>query len=119
MNVSVKHFRRRRRSFRVTKKLRRQQHVVLYARRSLRHIYAQLVGVNGMVIASASTNEESFRRLNSATSNVEAARKVGEIIGQRGRAKGVLEVVFCRGFCAYHGRVQALADGARSGGLKF
>lgn len=84
--------------------------------RSLNHIYAQLIDdVKGVTLAAASTTEKGFEN----GGNVEAAKKVGELLGQRAAEKGIEECVFDRGGYIYHGRVQALADGARAAGLKF
>ena len=85
--------------------------------RSENNIYAQIIDdVAGKTLCSASTVEKSFE---GNGSNVEAAKKVGEAIAQRAKDKGIENVVFDRGGYIYHGRVQALADGAREGGLKF
>jgi large subunit ribosomal protein L18 len=88
--------------------------------RSNAHIYAQVIDdVAGVTIASASTVDPEVRGLVKNGSNVDAAKVVGETVGRRAMEKGVAEVVFDRGGRLYHGRVQALADGARSAGLKF
>jgi len=85
--------------------------------RSAKHIYAQLIDdVNGVTLASASSNQAGF---DGNGGNVEGAQKVGQVIAQRAKEKGISEVVFDRGGNLYHGRVKALADGAREGGLKF
>ena len=85
--------------------------------RSNANIYAQLIDdVNGVTLVSANTLEKAFE---GATGNVEAAKKVGTVLAERAKAKGIEEVVFDRGGYVYHGRVAALADGAREGGLKF
>jgi large subunit ribosomal protein L18 len=87
--------------------------------RSLTHIYVQVVDdVTGVTLASASTNEPATRTSLTGT-KTERARAVGQAIAERARAKGIEAVVFDRGGYLYHGRVQALADGAREGGLKF
>ncbi|MGN0467434.1 MAG: 50S ribosomal protein L18 [Acutalibacteraceae bacterium] len=84
--------------------------------RSLNHIYAQLIDdVKGVTLASASSTEKSFEN----GGNIEAAKQVGELLGKRAAEKGIEECVFDRGGYIYHGRVQALADGARAAGLKF
>ena len=84
--------------------------------RSLNHIYAQLVDdVAGVTLAAAATVEKEFEYVG----NKEAATKVGELLAKRAAEKGITECVFDRGGYVYHGRVQALADGARAGGLKF
>lgn len=88
--------------------------------RSAKHIYAQLIDdVAGVTLASASTVDKELSESISNGSNVEAARKVGELIAKRAEGKGVKNVVFDRGGYLYHGRVQALADAAREAGLEF
>ena len=85
--------------------------------RSNANISAQIIDdVAGVTLVSASTLEKAFEGIGS---NKEAAKKVGEIIANRANEKGITEVVFDRGGYLYHGRVSALADGAREGGLKF
>ena len=85
--------------------------------RSNANIYAQIIDdVNGVTLVSASTVEKSFE---GATGNAEAAKKVGQLVAERAKAKGIEEVVFDRGGYVYHGRVAALAEGAREAGLKF
>ena len=85
--------------------------------RSTKHIYAQLIDdINGVTLASASSMDKGFE---GSGSNVEGARKVGEAIAKNAAGKGISEVVFDRGGYLYHGRVQALAEGARENGLKF
>ena len=84
------------------------------------HIYAQLIDdVAGTTLASASTIEPELNKDLKNGANVDAARAVGEAVGQRAKAKGITSVVFDRGGRIYHGRVKALADGARSAGLEF
>ena len=86
--------------------------------RSGRHIYAQVIDDQaGATLASASTNEKETGAAKSW--NVEAAKAVGKAIAERAIAKGVKRVVFDRGGYIYHGRVKALADAAREGGLEF
>ncbi len=86
--------------------------------RSNKHIYAQLIDdVNGVTLASASTIDKELNL--DATSNVEAAKQVGELIAKRALDKGHKSVVFDRGGYLYHGRVKALADAAREAGLEF
>ena len=85
--------------------------------RSNANIYAQIIDdVNGVTLVSANTLEKNFE---DATGNAEAAKKVGLLVAERALAKGIEEVVFDRGGYVYHGRVAALAEGAREGGLKF
>ncbi len=85
--------------------------------RSNANIYAQIIDdVNGVTLASASTLDKEFE---GATGNCEAAKKGGRLVAERAKEKGINTVVFDRGGYVYHGRVAALADGAREGGLKF
>ena len=85
--------------------------------RSNANIYDQIIDdVNGVTLVSANTLEKGFE---GATGNAEAAKKVGTVLAERAKAKGIEEVVFDRGGYVYHGRVAALAEGAREGGLKF
>ena len=85
--------------------------------RSNANIYAQLIDdVNGVTLVSANTLEKEFE---GATGNCEAAKKVGAVLAERAKAKGINVVVFDRGGYIYHGRVAALAEGAREAGLKF
>ena len=86
--------------------------------RSGKHIYAQAIDdVNGRTLVSASTMEKDSRAQSGAT--VSAAREVGKRLGDRAKAAGVAAVVFDRGGYKYHGRVAAVADGAREAGLEF
>ena len=85
--------------------------------RSLSNIYAQLIDdVAGVTLAQASSVEKDFAQYGG---NVEAAKAVGKKLAERATEKGIKECVFDRGGYVYHGRVQALADGARDGGLEF
>lgn len=85
--------------------------------RSNANIYAQIIDdVNGVTLVSASTLDKDFE---GAAGNCEAAKKVGQMVAERAKAKGIEEVVFDRGGYVYHGRVAALAEGARESGLKF
>ena len=88
--------------------------------RSAKNIYAQLINdENGTTITSASTLDPEFRKLEKSGGTVEAAEWVGELVAKRAVEKGYKKVVFDRGGYLYHGRVKALADGARKGGLDF
>ena len=85
--------------------------------RSSKHIYAQIIDdVAGVTLVSASTLEKGFEGFGG---NVEAANKVGRMIAEKALAKGIKTVVFDRGGFVYHGRVKALAEGAREGGLEL
>ena len=86
--------------------------------RSGKHIYAQVIDdLQAVTVASASTNEKDGKDTKSW--NVEAASSVGKKIAERSLAKGVKQVMFDRGGYIYHGRIKALADAAREGGLEF
>lgn len=88
--------------------------------RSIAHIYAQVVDDSThQTIASASTVDKELKGKVKSGGNIEAATLVGELIGKRAVDKGVEKIVFDRGGYQYHGRVAALADGARKAGLKF
>ncbi len=92
----------------------------LSVHRTNTNIYAQVIDdVDAKTICTASTLDPEFRALGKLGSNKEAAAFVGELIGKRAVEKGVTTVRFDRGGRLYHGRVQALADGARNAGLKF
>ena len=110
---------RGRRHRRVRKKVRgTAERPRLAVFRSNRHIYAQVIDdVSGRTVASASTMEAEVR--SGATSTVDAAKAVGERIGERAKAAGVDTVVFDRGGFRYHGRVAGVAEGARDSGLEF
>ena len=85
--------------------------------RSEANIYAQVIDdVNGVTLASASSLAKAIEGYGG---NVAAATAVGKLVAERALAKGIENVVFDRGGYLYHGRVQALTDGAREGGLKF
>jgi large subunit ribosomal protein L18 len=88
----------------------------------LKHIYAQLIDdSSGHTLASASNLDREYgtQKPDGALTKTEAARVVGALIAQRGKAQGITQVVFDRGGYKYHGRVKALAEAARQGGLKF
>ena len=88
--------------------------------RSARHIYAQVIDdARGRTLAAASTLEPEVRQQVAGLRKAEQAHRVGQLLGQRASAAGVEQVVFDRGGYLYHGRVQALAEGARQAGLKF
>lgn len=99
-------------------KMRELQAVRLAVHRTPRHIYAQIIAPEGdRVLASASTLEKDLR--GSGTGNAEAATKIGSLIAERAKAVGVSAVAFDRSGFKYHGRIKALAEAAREGGLEF
>ncbi len=88
--------------------------------RSSKHIYAQVIDDDaGTTLASASSMEKPMRGSLKTGASVEAAKSVGKLIAERAKEKGVKDVVFDRGGYLYHGRVKALAEAAREGGLNF
>ena len=109
---------RLRRARRSRSKIRELRINRLSIHRTPRHIYAQVIAPEGdRVLASASTLDQTLR--SGATSNVDAATSVGKLIAERAKAAGVSKVAFDRSGFKYHGRVKALADAAREGGLEF
>ncbi|WP_151705050.1 50S ribosomal protein L18 [Nitrincola alkalilacustris] len=116
--MNVKNQARIRRARRTRLKMRELGAVRLCVNRTPRHIYAQIISADGAnVLVAASTVEKDLRQ--GSTGNVEAARKVGALIAERAKEAGVTKVAFDRAGYKYHGRVQALADAAREGGLEF
>lgn len=88
--------------------------------RSLKHIYAQIIDdTAGKTLVAASTNDKELKETLTNGGNVKAAAEVGKLVAKRALEKGIDTVVFDRGGYIYHGRVKALAEGAREGGLKF
>ncbi|GBR31452.1 MULTISPECIES: 50S ribosomal protein L18 [Gluconobacter] len=88
--------------------------------RSSKHIHAQIIDdAQGRTLASASTLEKTLRDAGKTGADVSAATAIGKLIAERGVAAGVKTVVFDRGSYLYHGRVKALAEAAREGGLSF
>ena len=111
-----------RRRVRARQKIRRKSRgrVRLSVFRSNKHIYAQVINdTDGVTLASASTTEADLRVKFKHGGNIEAAKMVGQLVADRARAAGVSDVVFDRGPYIFHGRVKALADAAREGGLTF
>jgi len=88
--------------------------------RSDKNIYAQIIDdATGRTLAAASTLDKDVKATVKSGSTAEAAAAIGKLIAERGSKAGVAEVVFDRGAYIYHGRVKALADAAREGGLQF
>lgn len=92
----------------------------LTVHRTPRHIYAQIIESGaGKTVVAASTVEKALIEGLEGTGNVDAAKKVGATIAERAKAAGITKVAFDRSGFKYHGRIQALADAAREGGLQF
>ncbi len=109
---------RMRRARRGRMKMRELGVTRLSVNRTPRHIYAQVISADGStVLAQASTLEKEIR--SGTTGNAEAATKVGTLIADRAKQAGVSTVAFDRSGYKYHGRIKALADAAREGGLEF
>lgn len=88
--------------------------------RSNKHMYAQVIDdTKGVTLCSASTLDKEVKEGLQYTDNIEAAQKLGTVLGERAKAKGIETVVFDRGGHLYAGKVQAFADSAREAGLKF
>ncbi len=111
-------FAKRRRRVRTALMARAGGRPRLSIHRSGRHIYAQIIDdAAGKTVASASTLEKDARGTTGAT--CDAAAAVGKAVAERAKSAGITQVVFDRGGFLFHGRVKALADGAREGGLEF
>jgi len=116
-NRKVARLRRARRGRALIKKL---DQLRLSVHRTPRHIYAQIIAPNGSdVLASASSLDKGFKQSMQWGGNVAAAKLVGQLLAQRATAAGIKQVAFDRSGFKYHGRVKALADAAREGGLVF
>jgi len=116
--MSEKKDARLRRARRARAKIRELGVTRLAIHRTPRHIYAQVISGDGSkVVASASTLDKDLR--SGKTGNVDAAKAVGALIAERAKAAGVTQVAFDRSGFKYHGRVKALVDAAREGGLEF
>lgn len=88
--------------------------------KTARHIYAQIInGGDNRVLATVSTVQKDVASGLAYTGNVEAAQKVGKLIGEKAKSLGLEDIVFDRSGFRYHGRIKALADAAREAGLKF
>jgi large subunit ribosomal protein L18 len=109
-----------RRARRTRAKIRELGYPRLSVHRTPRHIYAQVIAPSGgEIMASASTLDKGLRGELKGTGNVSAAAAVGKVIADKARAAGVTKVAFDRSGFKFHGRVKALADAAREGGLEF
>ena len=120
--TKILHRSRQRRTWRVRNKVRRSAsgRARLSVFRSNKHISAQIIDdASGRTVAAASSTERGLREQLKNGGNIEAALIVGRRLGERCVEKGIIEVVFDRGKYRFHGRVAALADGARGAGLHF
>jgi large subunit ribosomal protein L18 len=120
MHGNVKQFEGRQRRVRKTLRQGGDGRPRLSVHRSSKHIYAQVIDdVKGQTVAAASSLEKSLKTSLKTGADKAAATAVGKLLAERAVKAGVDRVVFDRGGFRYHGRVKALADGAREGGLKF
>ncbi len=111
---------RLRRAKRARMKIREHEVLRLCIHRTPQHMYAQVTTSDGAkVLAAASTMDKSLRKKLKVTGNVEAAKVVGKLIAERAIKAGIQKIAFDRSGFNYHGRVKALADAAREGGLEF
>ncbi len=117
MNKQLARLRRAKRS---RMKIRQLEMKRLCVFRTPRHMYAQIISADGAVtLACASTLDKELRTTLKSTGNAAAAKEVGKLLAKRALEAGVDEVAFDRGGFLFHGRIKALADAAREGGLKF
>lgn len=119
--ITLKKTRRARRAHHVRNRIRRTTTLPrLSVSRSLKHIAAQLIDdATGKTLAHATTTAKDLASSLTGKTKTERAKIVGTEIARKAREAGIQEVVFDRGFARFHGRVKALADAAREGGLKF
>jgi large subunit ribosomal protein L18 len=111
---------RLRRARRTRAKIRELGAYRLAVHRTPRHIYAQIIAADGgRTVIAASTVEKALVEGLDGTGNVDAAKKVGQMIAERAKAAGISKVAFDRSGFKYHGRIKALADAARESGLEF
>ncbi|HEY1720525.1 MAG TPA: 50S ribosomal protein L18 [Magnetospirillaceae bacterium] len=117
MSIAIKTRRRARTRYALKQRAKGRLRLTVF--RSSKHIYAQIIDdTKGVTLASASTIEKEVNG-GKTGATAEAAAKVGKLIAERGKAAGVEQVQFDRGSYIFHGRVKALADAAREGGLSF
>jgi large subunit ribosomal protein L18 len=120
MMTPKKLFERRKRRNRVTLAKKSDGRLRLSVFRSGKHIYAQIIDDGkGHTLATASTLDKELKGSLKTGADAAAAAAVGKLIAERAKAAGITEVVFDRGGYIFHGRVKALAEGAREGGLSF
>lgn len=119
-NVIAKARRQRRVRYRLKQLNAGSSSLRLSVFRSSKHIYAQIIDdTAGKTVVAASSADKDFKGALKTGANTDAAKQVGILLGKRSVAAGINKVFFDRGFYMYHGRVKALADGAREGGLEF
>lgn len=118
--MNQKKINRIRRGKRIRLNIREMRKVSLIVNKTAQHTYAQIISADGRkVLATVSTLQANVKEGLSHTGNIDAARKVGQVIAEKAKSIGVTEIAFDRSGFPYHGRVRALADAARQAGLKF
>lgn len=118
--MNTKKSARIRRATRARSKMREKGAVRLTVYKTPRHVYAQIISPDGsQVLASASTVDKTLKEELGVTGNKAAAARIGQEIASRAKDAGITKVAFDRSGFKYHGRLQALADAAREGGLEF
>ena len=116
--MSIKNESRLRRAKKTRMRIKSQDLPRLTVFKSSQHIYAQIIDDDkGHTLVAASSLEEEVR--SSGVKGIEAAEKIGQLLGQRAKAAGINSIVFDRGGLKYHGRIAAVADAAREAGLEF
>lgn len=111
---------KQRRIYRVRNKIKQAGHLRLSVFRSSKHIYAQIIDdAKGQTLAAASSLDAALKKKLKNGADQNAAAEVGKLVAEKAKKNGVKKVVFDRGPYVYHGRVKALADGAREGGLEL
>lgn len=111
---------RLRRAKKTRMKIREQDAIRLSVHKTPRHIYAQVISPEGnKVLVSASTLDATINKKVKHTGNVDAAKLVGTLVAKRAKEAGIVTVAFDRAGYSYHGRIKALAEAAREGGLEF
>ena len=116
--MKTKHEKRQRRKFSVRNRLR-ESAARLSVSRSSKHIYAQVVDASGRTLCGVGSTKKAMAPELAGKTKTERASLIGKEIARLAKEHGVEAVVFDRGSCKFHGRVKALADAARAGGLKF
>ncbi|SUO94729.1 50S ribosomal protein L18 [Suttonella ornithocola] len=118
--MNQKKINRIRRGKRTRLNIRASHKPSLIVNKTARHIYAQIIGgEDNRVLATVSTLQKAVSQDLKYTGNVEAAAKVGKLIGEKAKSLGIESIAFDRSGFRYHGRVKALADAAREAGLQF
>lgn len=118
--MNQKKINRIRRGKRIRLNIREKGKVSLIVNKTARHTYAQIISADGRkVLATVSTLQANVKDGLVHTGNIDAAKKVGQMIAEKAKSLGVVEIAFDRSGFPYHGRVKALADAARQAGLKF